>query len=85
MGECIYRSRIFILGGQLHALASLIPGENAPGTHWIGGWVALRTGLRDVDKRKFLALPGLELRTLCRPARRQSLYRLSYTGSCLFV
>jgi hypothetical protein len=24
--------------GQLHALAAL-PGERAPGIHWIGGWV----------------------------------------------
>jgi hypothetical protein len=49
------------------------PGENAPGTHWIGGWVNPRAGLDDVEKRKFLTLPD-------RPARRQSLYRLSYPG-----
>jgi hypothetical protein len=30
------------------------PGERASGIHWIGGWVALRTGLDDVKKRKFL-------------------------------
>jgi hypothetical protein len=46
------------------------PGERAPGTHWIGGWVGLRAGLDDVEKRKFLTLPGLELRPLGRPARR---------------
>jgi hypothetical protein len=40
-------------------------------------------GLDDVEKRKFLTLPGLELRTLGRPARSQSLYRLGYPGSCL--
>jgi hypothetical protein len=40
------------------------PGERAPGTHWIGGWVDLRAGLDD-----FLTLPGLELRPLGRPAR----------------
>jgi hypothetical protein len=33
-------------------------------------------GLADVEKRNFLILPGLELRHLGRPARRQSLYRL---------
>jgi hypothetical protein len=34
-----------------------IPGERAPGTNWIGGWVGLRTGLDDVEKRKFLTIP----------------------------
>jgi hypothetical protein len=43
--------------------------------------VGHRTGLDDVEKRKFLTLPGLELRPLCCPARSQSLYRLSYPGS----
>jgi hypothetical protein len=52
------------------------PGEKAPSTHWIGGWVGPRAGLDDVEKRKFLTLPGLELRPLCRPARSQSLYLL---------
>jgi hypothetical protein len=47
------------------------PGERAPGTHWIGGWVNPRPGLDDVEKRKFLSLPGLELRPLGRPARTQ--------------
>jgi hypothetical protein len=40
-------------------------------------------GLDDVEKRKFFTLPGLELRPLGRPARNQSLYRLSYPGSKL--
>jgi hypothetical protein len=57
------------------------PGEKTPGTQWIGGWVGPRAGLDDVEKRKFLTLPGLELRLLGRPARSQSLYRLSYPGS----
>jgi hypothetical protein len=38
------------------------PGERAPGNHWIGGCVDLRAGLDDLEKRKFLTLPGLELR-----------------------
>jgi hypothetical protein len=42
-----------------------------------------RTGLDDTKKRKFLSLPGLELRPLRRAARSQSLYRLSYPGSQL--
>jgi hypothetical protein len=53
------------------------PGETAPGTHWIGGWVGPRAGLDDVEKRNFLILPELELRPLGRSARNQSLYRLS--------
>jgi hypothetical protein len=44
--------------------------------------VAPRAGLDDVEKRKFLTLPVLELRPLGRPARSQSLYRLRYPGSC---
>jgi hypothetical protein len=42
------------------------------------GLVDLRAGLDDVEKKKLLTLPGLELRPLGRPARSQSLYRLRY-------
>jgi hypothetical protein len=35
-----------------------------------------RAGVDDLEKRKFLTLPGLELPPLGRPARSQSLYRL---------
>jgi hypothetical protein len=35
----------------------------------------------DMDKWKFLTLSGLELRPLGRPARSESLYRLSYPGA----
>jgi hypothetical protein len=34
---------------------------SCPGTHWIEGWVDPRAGLDDVEKRKFLTLPGLKL------------------------
>jgi hypothetical protein len=40
-------------------VVSLTPGKIAPFTHWIGCWVGPSTGLDDVEKRKFLALPGL--------------------------
>jgi hypothetical protein len=43
--------------------------------------VGPRDGLDDLEKIKFLTLPGLELLPLCRPARSQSLYRLRYLGS----
>jgi hypothetical protein len=49
------------------------PEERAPGTHCIGGWVDLRAGVDDLEKRKFFTLPRLELRPLGRPARSYSL------------
>jgi hypothetical protein len=55
--------------------------ERAPNTYWIGGWVDPRAGPDDMEKRKFLPPPGLELRPLGRPARSQSLYRLRYSVS----
>jgi hypothetical protein len=69
------------VSGQLHAAAAFAPGERAPGTHWIEGWVDPGAGLGDLEKRKFLTLPGLEFRPLGRPARSPSLYRLRYPGS----
>jgi hypothetical protein len=48
-------------------------GERVPGTHCIGSWVDPRTGLDDLEKRKFLTLPGLELQPLSRPSRSQKL------------
>jgi hypothetical protein len=59
------------------------PGERAPGTHWIRGWVDPIAGLDGVEMIKFFTLPGLEFRTLGRSARSQSLYRLSYPGSII--
>jgi hypothetical protein len=49
------------------------PGERAPDTHSIGGWVDHRASLDDMENRKFLTIPGLELRPLGRPASSQSL------------
>jgi hypothetical protein len=50
----------------------------------MGGWVDPTAGLDDAEKRKFLTLPGLELRLLGLQARSQSLYRLLYPGSFVF-
>jgi hypothetical protein len=50
------------VSGQLHTYATLTPGGRTPGTHWIGGWMSPEDGLNDKEKRKFLILPGLELR-----------------------
>jgi hypothetical protein len=39
-------------------LGRFAPGEKTTGTHWIGGSVDPGVGLEDVEKRKFLTLPG---------------------------
>jgi hypothetical protein len=70
-----------LVGGEWSASRSGLFTHGVPVTLWIGGLVGLRTGTDDVEKRKFLILPGLELRPLGRPSRRQSLYRLRYPGS----
>jgi hypothetical protein len=75
------QSHIFLtsalIGGEWSASrpCRFTPGERAPDTHWIG-WVGSRSGLDAVEKRKFLTLPGLELRPLGRLSRGQSLCRL---------
>jgi hypothetical protein len=48
------------------------PGEKAPGTYWLGGWVGPRASLNGVP------LPRIEPQFLGRPARSPSLYRLRY-------
>jgi hypothetical protein len=69
-----------VVGGEWSASHpdSFTPGERAPGTHWIGGWVDPRAGLDDVEKSKFLTQPGLELRPLSRPAPSQSTLSADY-------
>jgi hypothetical protein len=47
---------------QLHDQAPLPQGKSPPGTHWIGDWVDTRAGLAAVEKRKNLAMPGIESR-----------------------
>jgi hypothetical protein len=42
-----------------------------------------RAALDNVEKRKFLTLPGLQLRPLGSPSLSQSLYRLRY--SCIYL
>jgi hypothetical protein len=72
-----------LVGGEWSAWSPgrFTPGERAYCTHWIRSWVGPRAGLDDVEKRKFLTPPGLELWPLDRPACSQSLYRLRYPGS----
>jgi hypothetical protein len=67
------------MSGQLHAQAALQPAEEPPvPSGYEGG--ERRTGLDDVEKRKFLTLPVLKLRPLGSPYRSQSPYRLLYPG-----
>ena len=57
----------------------LYPWER-PGTHCIGGWVSLRAALDGCGKSRlhWVSIPD-------RPVRSDSLYRLSYPGSCYYV
>jgi hypothetical protein len=65
------------VGGRQHAPAALPPGKGL-GTHCIGGWVGPRAGL--TGRRKSRPPPGFFFRSPDRPARSQSLNRLSYPG-----
>jgi hypothetical protein len=73
------------MSGQLHALTSLAPWKDLlPNIHWIGGWVGPRTSMDDVERRKILPMPGLELGHLGRSARKPvaiptTLFQLTFT------
>jgi hypothetical protein len=45
------------------------PGETAPSTHLIRGWMGPRADLDDMENLRFYPPPGLELRSFGRPAR----------------
>jgi hypothetical protein len=58
------------------------PGVRTPGTHWTEGWVGPRDGLDTEVRGKISCLcRGSKLH---RPVRSQTLYWLSYLGSCVF-
>jgi hypothetical protein len=64
---------------------ALAPGNGTPGTRWTGGWVGPRAGVEKEARGKiFSSMPRIEPRSPGRPARRQSLYRLSYPAHILF-
>jgi hypothetical protein len=47
-----------LVGGERSASR---PSRFTPGASWVGGWVGLRTGQDDVERRNILLLLGLEL------------------------
>jgi hypothetical protein len=90
LGEWRYRSTHSLTsaldGGEWSASrpGRFTPGERAPGTHWIGGWVGPRAVPYAVVKRKIpSSRRELNPRTLIVQLVAQSLYRLSYHGSCI--
>lgn len=62
--------------------AHFTPRGRGTSIHWIGSWDDPRTELIDVEMRKFLILPGLELRPLRHPTCSQLLYHLHSPSSC---
>jgi hypothetical protein len=73
-----------LAGGEWSAsrLSRLNSGERVSGTHWLWGWVDLRAGLDDLEKRKFLNLLGLELWPFSSPAYTDYAIQASF---CLIV
>jgi hypothetical protein len=78
------QTHVFLTSALVGEWSASRVGHFTPGTHRIGGLVGPRASLGDMEKRKFLPSPGLELRPLGRSARSQALYRLSYTGSTYY-
>jgi hypothetical protein len=50
------------VSGQRHTSTVLSTRERTPRTHWIGGWVGLKTGLDRGYRKNSLSLPGIEPR-----------------------
>ena len=68
----LYPRHYVRVGGQRHAPAALPPGKR-PGTKFIEGWVGPRAGLDGCRKSRHTGI-----RSPDRPARRESLHRMSY-------
>jgi hypothetical protein len=65
MGEWIHRTTFFLtsalVGGEwsVSRPGRFTPGEGAPGTYWIGGWVGPRAGLGRRGEQKILHPTGI--------------------------
>jgi hypothetical protein len=62
-----------LVGGAATCPCRFSPGERSSGIRWKGSWVDPRVGLDYLEKWKFFTLPGLEFRSLDRPACSQLL------------
>jgi hypothetical protein len=61
-GEVDVQIHLFLTSALVGDQWSALPlGKEPPGTHWIGGWADPRASLDNMEKRKFLTLPGLKL------------------------
>jgi hypothetical protein len=72
-GEMDVQIHVFLISVLIGSQHSFMPGgftlvKEPPGIHRIEGWVGPRAGLDNMDKLKFLTLPGLELQPLGHPA-----------------
>jgi hypothetical protein len=81
-GEWMYRSAFLDLGTSWRWVVNftprpLYPRGKSPWYLWIGGWVNVRAGLDDFEKRKSLTLPGLELQPVASRGRIRSIEKSS--------
>jgi len=65
--SCYVPSRHIVKTGQSHAPVALLS-EEKPGTHFTGGWMGRRAGIRPPDG----------------PAFSEPLYRMSYSDPCFY-
>jgi hypothetical protein len=70
------------VSGQRHAQAALLPPWKGPPVPIVqeAGWAPEPVWTQRIEENS-LSLPGIEPRSPGRPARRQTLYCLSYLGS----
>jgi hypothetical protein len=48
------------VSGQFHPPATLSPGERAPSTHCVGGWVGPEADMNTGVEKNLLPQPGIE-------------------------
>lgn len=77
----MYGSHFLDLSNSLKWLIRFTPQSLYRRYHWTEGRVGFRTGPDDLHKWMYFILPGLELWSLNKPARVQSLYRQRYRYS----
>jgi hypothetical protein len=78
MEEWIYGSTCSWSRQYWSWVVSFTPRGKSPDNHCIGDWVGPIAGPDDVEKRKFLAIPGLNSYPSAFHSRSQSVYRLRW-------